>query len=231
MNPDGHRAVDPVLTRVAAIFGFAASALIIMAVVFGSQINSSSDDLARSVQDMTRNRFAARASAWLFALGLIGFVPFFLGLAATLGRRGSGLGWCGAALLIAFSVILAPVNLVPFVIAHHLAAAVDAGDPAARAVAEGMLGFGLVVDKMGHVVFGIGALLTAGAMSADGRFPRWLPPVAALAGVMMILFALALAVPALEFAIAAGSALTLLWIIGSSLWLLGVMRAAVPDDR
>jgi hypothetical protein len=82
-----------------------------------------------------------------------------------------------------------------------------------------------------QVVFGIGALLTAGAMAADGRFPRWLPPVAALAGVMMILFALALAVPALEFAIAAGSALTLVWIIGSSLWLLGVMRAAVPDDR
>ena len=101
----------------------------------------------------------------------------------------------------------------------------------AQAVAEGMLGLSLVVDKMAHVVFGIGALLTAGAMAADGRFPRWLPPVAAIAGILMILFALALAVPALELAVVLGSAFTLLWIIGSSLWLLGLMRAVAPAGR
>ena len=91
-----------------------------------------------------------------------------------------------------------------------------------------MLGFGLVVDKMAHVVLGIGALLTARAMAADGRSPRWLPPVAAIAGILMGLFALALAVPALDGAIALGSSFTLLWIIGTSLWLLGVLRAAAP---
>jgi hypothetical protein len=149
-------------------------------------------------------------------------VPFFLGLAATLGQRGPGLGWIGAALLIAFAVILAPANLAAFVVAHHLAAGINAGDSVAQAVAEGMLGLFLVVDKMAGVVFGIGALLTARAMAADGRFPRWLPPVAAIAGILMILFALALAVPALEWAIALGSAFTLVWIIGSSLWLLGL---------
>jgi hypothetical protein len=231
MNAGDDRALNPALPRVAAIFGLAATALIILAVVFMGQLNSSSGDLARSVQDMTHHRFAAEASAWLFALALIGFVPFFLGLAATLGQRGSGLGWGGAALLIAFSVMNAPANLVPFVIAHDLAAGINAGDPVAQVVAEGMLGFGLLVDKMAHVVFGIGALLTAGAMAADGRFPRWLPPVAAIAGILMILFALALAVPALELAIVLGSAFTVLWIIGSSLWLLGLMRAVAPAGR
>jgi hypothetical protein len=108
---------------------------------------------------------------------------------------------------------------------------VNAGDPAVLAVAEGMLGLFLVVDKMAHVVFGIGALLTARAMAADGRFPRWLPPVAAIAGILMILFALSLAVPALEFAIGLVSAFTLLWIIGSSLWLLGLRRAVAPASR
>jgi hypothetical protein len=68
-------------------------------------------------------------------------------------------------------------------------------------------------------------------MAADGRFPRWLPPVAAIAGILMILFALALAVPALELAIVLGSAFTVLWIIGSSLWLLGLMRAVAPAGR
>jgi hypothetical protein len=34
-----------------------------------------------------------------------------------------------------------------------------------------MLGFFLVMDKMAHVVFGIGALLTARAMAADGGSP------------------------------------------------------------
>jgi hypothetical protein len=231
MNAEGDRALDPVLPRMAAIFGLAASALLIVAVVFASQINSGSDDLARSVQDIARHRFAAEASAWLFALALIGLVPFFLGLAATFGRRGSALGWTGAALLIAFTVMNAPANLAPFVIAHHLAAGVNAGDPAAQAVAEGMLGFGLIVDKMAHAIFGIGALLTAGAMAADGRFPRWLPPVAAIAGSLMILFALALAVPALEFAIMLGSAFTLVWVVGSSLWLLGLMRAVALDRQ
>jgi hypothetical protein len=231
MDADDHRALEPVLPRIAAIFGLAASVVIIVAVVFGSQITASSDELAGSVQDMAHHRFAAGASAWLFALALIGFVPFFLGLAATLGERGSGLGWTGAALLIAYAVMNAPANLAPFVIAHHLAAGVNAGDPAVQAVAEGMLGLGFVVDKMAHVVFGIGALLTAGAMAADGRFPRWLPPVAAIAGILMILFALALAVPALESAIVLGSAFTLLWIIGSSLWLLGLMRAVAPAGR
>jgi hypothetical protein len=47
----------------------------------------------------------------------------------------------------------------------------------------------------------------------------------------MILFALALAVPALELTIVLGSAFTLLWIIGSSLWLLGLMRAVAPAGR
>ena len=231
MDADDHRALEPVLPRIAAIFGLAASVVIIVAVVFGSQITASSDELAGSVQDMAHHRFAAGASAWLFALALIGFVPFFLGLAATLGERGSGLGWTGAALLIGYAVINAPANLAPFVIAHHLAAGVNAGDPAAQAIAEGMLGLDFVVDKMAHVVFGIGALLTSGAMVADGRFPRWLPPVAAIAGILMILFALALAVPALESAIVLGSAFTLLWIIGSSLWLLGLMRAVAPAGR
>jgi hypothetical protein len=231
MNAGGDRASNPALPRLAAVFGLAASALIILAVIFVSQINLSSDDLARSVQDVAHHRFAAEASAWLFALALIGLVPFFLGLAATLGQRGSGLGWVGAALLIVFSVMNAPANLVPFVIAHDLAAGINAGDPVAQGVAEGILGLFLVVDKMAHVVFGIGALLTARAMAADGRFPRWLPPVAAIAGVLMILFALALAVPALELAIALGSAFTLLWIIGSSLWLLGLMRAVAPAGR
>jgi hypothetical protein len=221
MNADGHRVLDPGLPRMAAIFGLAASALIISAVVFAAQINASSEELARSVHDMTHHRFAAGASAWLFALALIGFVPFFLGLAATLGQHGPGLSWSGAALLIAFAVMNAPANLVPFVIAHDLAAGVNAGDPVAQAVAEGLLGFGLVVDKMAHGAFGIGALLTAGAMAADGRFPRWLPASAVIAGILMILFALALAVPALELAIVPGSAFTLLWIIGSSLWLHG----------
>jgi hypothetical protein len=231
MAADDHRALDPILPRMAAISGLAASVLIILAVVFASQIASSSNDLARYAQDIAHHRFAARASSWLFALALIGFVPFFLGLAATLRQPGRGLGWIGAALLFAFAVMNAPVNLAPFVVAHHLAAGVDAGDPLARAVAEGMLGFFLVVDKMTHVVFGIGALLTARAMAADGRFPRYLPPVAAIAGILMIVFALALAVPALEFAIVLGSAFTLLWIIGSSLWLLGLMRAVGPSDR
>src|SRR5918997_1901578 len=121
MNTDDHRTLDPVLPRMAAIFGLAASALIILAVIFVSQINPSSDDLARSAQDVAHHRFAAGASAWLFALSLIGFVPFFLGLAATLGQRGPGLGWIGAALLIAFAVMLAPANLTQFVVAHHLA--------------------------------------------------------------------------------------------------------------
>jgi hypothetical protein len=224
MNADDRRTLDSVIPRMAAIFGLAASVLIILAVVFSSQIISSSNDLARYAQDMAQHRFAARASAWLFALALVGFVPFFLGLAATLGQRGSGLGWIGAALLIVFAVMIAPVNLAPFVVAHHLAADINAGDPVAQGVAEGMLGLFLAVDKMAHVVFGIGALLTAGAMAVDGRFPRWLPPVAAIAGILMILFALALAVPALELALALGSAFTLLWIIGSSLWLLGLMR-------
>src|ERR671928_1544564 len=147
MNADDHRALDPVLPRMAAIFGLAASAVIILAVVFVSQIIVSSDDLAGSVQDMTHHRFAAGASAWLFALALIGFVPFFLGLAATLGQRGSGLGWIGAALLIAYAVMNAPANLAPFVIAHHLAAGVNAGDPAVLAVAGGAVRFGLVVGK------------------------------------------------------------------------------------
>ena len=84
---------------------------------------------------------------------------------------------------------------------------------------------------LAHVVFGIGALLTARAMAADGRVPRWLPPVAAIAGILMILFALSLAVPALELALALGSAFTLVWIIGSSLWLLGLMRAVAPAGR
>src|SRR5918912_1584406 len=157
MNADDHRTLDPVLPRMAAIFGLAASALLILAVFFVSQITVSSDDLAGSVQDMAHHRFAAGASAWLFALALIGLVPFFLGLAATLGQRGSGLGWGGAALLIVFSVMNAPANLVPFVIAHDLAAGINAGDPVAQAVAEGMLGFGLLGDKMEHVAFGIGA--------------------------------------------------------------------------
>jgi hypothetical protein len=74
-------------------------------------------------------------------------------------------------LLIAYAVMNAPANLAPFVIAYHLAAGLNAGDPAAQAVVEGMLGLGFIVDKMAHVVFGIGALLTAGAMAADGRFP------------------------------------------------------------
>ena len=231
MNAGGDRALHPVLPRVAAIFGLAASALIILAAVFAGQLNSSSGDLARSVQDMTHHRFAAEASAWLFALALIGFVPFFLGLAATLGQRGPGLGWIGAALLIAFAVMNAPANLAPFVVAHHLAAGINAGDPVAQAVAEGMLGLFLVVDKMAHVVFGIGTLLTARAMAADGRFPRWLPPVAAIAGILMILFALALEVPALESAVVLGSAFPLLWIIGSSLWFFGLMRAFAPPGR
>jgi hypothetical protein len=231
MNADDHRTWDPVLPRMAAIFGLAASALLILAVVFVSQITVSSDDLAGSVQDMAHHRFAAGASAWLFALALIGLVPFFLGLAATLGQRGSRLGWIGAALLIAFAVMNAPANLAPFVVAHHLAAGINAGDPVAQAVAEGMVGLFLVVDMMAHVVFGIGALLTARAMAADGRFPRWLPPVAAIAGILMILFALSLAVPALDLALALGSAFTLLWIIGSSLWLLGLMRAVAPAGR
>ena len=96
MNADDHRTLDPILPRMAAIFGLAASALIILAVVFASQITSSSDDLARYAQDVAHHRFAAGASAWLFALALIGFVPFFLGLAATLGQRGPGLGWAGS---------------------------------------------------------------------------------------------------------------------------------------
>jgi hypothetical protein len=223
--------LDPILPRIAAIFGLAASALLIVAVVFASQINSSSDDLARSVQDIARHRFAAEASAWLFAVALIGMVPFFLGLAATLGERGSRVGWTGAALLIAFAVMNAPANLVPFVVAHDLAAGIHAGNPAAQAVAEGMLGLFLVVDKMAHVIFGIGALLAARAMAADGRFPRWLPPLAAIAGILVILFALALAVPALELAIVLGSAFTLVWMIGSSLWLFGLMRAVAPAGR
>jgi hypothetical protein len=229
MNADGHRILDPVLPRMAAIFGLAASALLIVAIMFVSQINYSSDDLAGSVQDIAQHRFAAEASAWLFALALIGIVPFFLGLAAALGERGSGLGWTGAALLVAFAVMNAPANLVPFVVAHDLAAGINAGDPAARAVAEGMLGLFLIVDKMAHVVFGIGALLTARAMAADGRFPRWLPPLAAIAGILMILFALALTAPVLEVAIGLGSAFTLVWIIGSCLWLLGFMRAGAPS--
>src|ERR671928_1528595 len=97
MNADDHRTLDPVLPRMAAIFGLAASAVIILAVVFVSQITASSDDLAGSVQDMAHHRFAAGASAWLFALALIGFVPFFLGLAATLGQRGPGLDRNGVA--------------------------------------------------------------------------------------------------------------------------------------
>jgi hypothetical protein len=110
-------------------FGLAASVLIILAVVFAGQISSSSNDLARYSQDIAHHRFAARASSWLFALALIGFVPFFLGLATTLGQAGRGLGWIGAALLIAFAVMTAPANLAPFVVAHHLAAGVNAGNP------------------------------------------------------------------------------------------------------
>ena len=47
MNTDDHRTLDPILPRMAAIFGLVASAVIILAVVFASQITSSSDDLAR----------------------------------------------------------------------------------------------------------------------------------------------------------------------------------------
>ena len=43
MDVDGRRGVDPVLPRVATIFWFAASALIIAAVVFSNPINASSE--------------------------------------------------------------------------------------------------------------------------------------------------------------------------------------------
>jgi hypothetical protein len=65
----------------------------------------------------------------------------------------------------------------------------------------------------------------------NGVAARIAPLVSPLSGILMILFALALAVPALELAIVLGSAFTVLWIIGSSLWLLGLMRAVAPAGR
>ena len=47
----------------------------------------------------------------------------------------------------------------------------------------------------------------------------------------VLILCLSLAVPALELAIGLGSAFTLLWIIGSSLWLLGLRRAVAPASR
>jgi hypothetical protein len=228
---DGRRVWDPPLPRLAAIFGLVACVLVGAAVAFGSQIDTSVADRARSVREIAQHPVAAEASAWLFALGLIGFVPFFLGLTAALGERVLGLARAGAAFLIAFSVMNAPANLAPFVIAHDLGAGVRSGVAMSQTVAEGLLGFFRVVDAMSHVVFAIGALLTAAAMVADGRFPRWLPPVVAVGGLVMVLFSLSLAIPALELAIVFGSALTLIWVLGSSLWLLGLLRRSTSASR
>jgi hypothetical protein len=130
--------------------------------------------------------------------------------------------------LIAFSVMNAPANLVPFVIAHDLGDGVRSGDRMAQTVAEGLLGFFQVVDAMAHAVFAVGALLTAAAMAADGR---WLPPVLAVGGLVTILFALSLAITVTDPAIVLGSALNLVWIVGSSLWLLGVLRPSTSASR
>ena len=220
MNTDNRRTLGLPLPRLAAIFGLATSVVIIAAVVFSSQIETSTADLAGSVREIANHRFAAEASAWLFAFGLIGFAPFFLGLATALGERVSGLARVGALLLIGFSVINAPANLVPFVIAHDLGAGIRAGDQMSQAVAEGLLGLFQVVDSMAHAVFAIGAVLTAAAMVAVGRYLRLLAPVLAVAALAMILFALSVVIPALEPALVVGSALTLIWTIGSCVWLL-----------
>jgi Domain of unknown function (DUF4386) len=228
---DGRRVWDPPLPRLAAIFGLASCVLGGAAGAVAGQVHTSADDLAGSVREIAHHPLAAEAGAWLFALGLIAFVPFFLGLTAALGERVSGLARAGAAFLIAFCVMNAPANLAPFVIAHDLGAGVRSGDAMSQTVAEGLLGFFRVVDAMSHVVFAIGALLTAAAMVADGRFPRWLPAVLAVGGLVMVLFSLSLAIPALELAIVFGSALSLLWIVPSSLWLLGVLRPSTSASR
>jgi hypothetical protein len=121
-----------------------------------------------------------------------------------------------------------PANLVLFVIAHDLGDGVRSGDRMAQTVAEGLLGFFQVVDAMAHAVFAVGALLTAAAMAADGR---WLPPVLAVGGLVTILFALSLAITVTDPAIVLGSALNLVWIVGSSLWLLGVLRPSTSASR
>jgi hypothetical protein len=48
------------LPRLAAIFGLATSVVIITAVVFSSQIETSTADLAGSVQEIANHRFAAK---------------------------------------------------------------------------------------------------------------------------------------------------------------------------
>ncbi len=226
MNVGG--AWDPAVPRVAATFGFVATVVLIAAVVFGSQIAMSSDDVARTVREIAQHRVAAEASAWLFALGLLTLVPFFLGLAATLSGRFSAFGWAGATLLVTASVMNAPANLAPFVIAHNLGAGIREGNPTSQTVGEGLLGMFQVVDSMSHAVLAVGAVLLATGMAADGRCPRWLPAVLAAAALAMLLFSVSLAVPALQSAIIVGSALFLIWIVGSSLWLLRVARTAAP---
>jgi hypothetical protein len=228
---NSRRAWDPPLPRLAAIFGLAASVVGIAGGAFRSQIELSADDLEQSVREIARHPLAAEASAWLFALGLIGFLPFWLGLSAAVGERVPGLARAGAAFLIAFSVMNAPANLVPFVIAHDLGDGIRSGDRMAQTVAEGLLGFFQVVDAMAHAVFAVGALLTAAAMAADGRWPRWLPPVLAVGALVSILFALSLAIPALDPAIVLGSVLNLVWIVVSCLWLLGVRRSSTSASR
>ena len=222
MNVGSRAWDDPVVPRVAATFGFVATVVLIAAVVFVSQIAMSSDDVARTVREIAQHRVAAEASAWLFALGLITLVPFFLGLAATLSGRFSAFGWAGAILLVTFSVMNAPANLAPFVIAHNLGAGIRDGNHTSQRVGEGLLGMFQVVDSMSHVVLAVGAVLLATAMAADERCPRWLPAVLAAAALAMLLFSVSLAVPALQSAIAVGSALFLIWVVGSSLWLLSV---------
>ena len=221
MNVDS-RAWDPAVPRLAVTFGFMATLVLIAAVVFNSQIPMSSDDVPRTVREIAQQRVAAEASAWLFALGLITLVPFFLGLAATLSGQRSAFGWAGATLLVAASVMNAPANLAPFVIAHDLGAGIREANPTSQTVGEGLLGMFQVVDSMSHVFLAIGALLLATAMAADERCPRWLPAVLAAAALAMLLFSVSLAVPALQSAIAVGSALFLIWVVGSSLWLLSV---------
>jgi hypothetical protein len=57
-------------------------------------------------------------------------------------------------------------------------------------------------------------------MVAVGRYLRLLARVLAVAALAMMLFALSVVIPALEPALVVGSALTLIWTIGSCVWLL-----------
>ena len=63
MNTDNRRTLGLPLPRLSAIFGLAASVVIIATVVFTSQIETSTADLAGSVREVADHRFAAEAGA------------------------------------------------------------------------------------------------------------------------------------------------------------------------